>query len=84
MYKRQELYRITFSNRGGEVRSWILKNYKDNAGQPLDLVHVGGSTLFGYPLSLYTYDAVSYTHLGCIHNLLPEMNTMIPQLSARR
>ncbi len=52
-----ELYRITFSNRGGEVRSWILKNYKDNAGQPLDLVHVGGSTLFGYPLSLYTYDA---------------------------
>jgi YidC/Oxa1 family membrane protein insertase len=52
-----ELYRITFSNRGGEVRSWILKNYKDNAGQPLDLVHLGASTLFGYPLSLYTYDA---------------------------
>jgi YidC/Oxa1 family membrane protein insertase len=51
------LYRITFSNRGGEVRSWILKNYKDNAGQPLDLVHGGGSALFGYPLSLYTYEA---------------------------
>ncbi len=51
------LYRITFSNRGGEVRSWILKNYKDNAGHPLDLVHGGGSALFGYPLSLYTYEA---------------------------
>ena len=33
-----ELYRITFSNRGGEVRSWILKNYKTSGGQPLDLV----------------------------------------------
>src|SRR5579875_2049642 len=31
-------YRITFSNRGGEVRSWILKKYRDNNGQPLDLV----------------------------------------------
>ena len=52
-----DLYRITFSNRGGEVRSWVLKNYKDNTGQPLDLVQQGGATLFGYPLSLYTYDA---------------------------
>ena len=52
-----ELYRITFSNHGAAVISWVLKNYKDSEGKPLDLVHDGASKLFGYPLSLYTYDA---------------------------
>ena len=51
-----ELYRITFSNRGAQVTSWVLKRYKDNQGQPLDLVHQGAAKLYGYPLSLYTYD----------------------------
>ncbi len=51
-----ELYRITFSNRGGQVTSWILKKFKDTEGHPLDLVHNGASALYGYPLSLYTYD----------------------------
>ena len=50
------LYRITFSNHGGDVRSWILKRYTDNDGKPLDLVHEGAAKLHGYPLSLYTYD----------------------------
>ena len=53
-----ELYRITFSNRGGQATSWILKKYKDTEGHPLDLVHDGASALYGYPLSLYTYDEV--------------------------
>ena len=60
-----ELYRITFSNRGGEVRSWILKrrpdapnsNFKNNEGGPLDLVNQHAAQHFGYPLSLYTYDS---------------------------
>ncbi len=52
-----EIYKITFSNRGAQVVSWILKRYKDNEGQPLDLVHEGAAKLYGYPLSLYTYDA---------------------------
>jgi len=52
-----ELYKITFSNRGGVVTSWILKNFKTIGGQPLDMVHAGASKAFGYPLSLYTYDA---------------------------
>jgi YidC/Oxa1 family membrane protein insertase len=51
-----ELYRITFSNRGGAVTSWILKSFKGSNGQPLDVVHEGGAKHFGYPLSLYTYD----------------------------
>jgi YidC/Oxa1 family membrane protein insertase len=52
-----ELYRITFTNRGAQVKSWILKKYKNNSGQPLDLVHAHAAAEFGYPLSLYTYDA---------------------------
>jgi len=51
-----ELYRITFSNRGAQVKSWILKKYKDDDGKPLDLVNQAAAAKFGYPLSLYTYD----------------------------
>jgi YidC/Oxa1 family membrane protein insertase len=58
-----ELYRIQFSNRGADVTSWILKRkpdggtFKDSDGKPLDLVHRQAAEQFGYPLSLYTYDA---------------------------
>jgi YidC/Oxa1 family membrane protein insertase len=52
-----ELYKITFSNRGADVTSWILKKYKDSYGKPLDLVHTQAAASVGYPLSLYTYDA---------------------------
>jgi len=51
-----EVYRITFSNRGAQVTSWILKKFQDAEGRPLDLVHDGAARLYGYPLSLYTYD----------------------------
>jgi YidC/Oxa1 family membrane protein insertase len=49
-----ELYRITFSNRGGEVTSWILKKYTNYDGKPLDLVHNVAAEKVGYPLSQYT------------------------------
>jgi YidC/Oxa1 family membrane protein insertase len=52
-----ELYRVTFSNRGAQVTSWILKKYNDNDGKPLDLVNLEASKKYGYPLSLYAYDA---------------------------
>ncbi len=51
-----ELYKITFSNKGAQATSWILKRYKDSYGQPLDLVHTQAAESFGYPLALYTYD----------------------------
>jgi len=52
-----DLYRITFSNRGAQVKSWILKKF-DNEAQngPLDLVNPAAAVQFGYPLSLWTYD----------------------------
>jgi YidC/Oxa1 family membrane protein insertase len=46
------LYRITFSNRGAVVRSWILKRYKDSADKPLDLVNQKGAAKTSYPFSL--------------------------------
>jgi YidC/Oxa1 family membrane protein insertase len=52
-----DLYRITFTNKGAQVKSWILKKF-DNEAQngPLDLVNSTASALYGYPLSLWTYD----------------------------
>jgi len=50
-----DLYRIVFTNRGAQVKSWVLKKYKDEKGQPLDLVNPATSNL-GLPLCLYTYD----------------------------
>jgi len=49
-----DLYRITFTNRGAMVKSWILKKYTDDSGQPLDLVHQQAAAQYGYPLSLWT------------------------------
>ena len=51
-----DLYRITFTNRGAQVKSWILKKYHDDKGQPLDLVNNLAAEKYGYPLSLWTYD----------------------------
>jgi YidC/Oxa1 family membrane protein insertase len=49
-------YRIVFTNRGGQVKHWILKHYFDTTGKPLDMVQVQASERFGLPLSLFTYD----------------------------
>jgi YidC/Oxa1 family membrane protein insertase len=52
-----DLYRIVFTNRGGQVKSWILKKYKDHPdGNPLDLVNKPAAEKYGYPLSLWLYD----------------------------
>ncbi|HTW57966.1 MAG TPA: membrane protein insertase YidC [Terriglobales bacterium] len=52
-----DLYRITFTNKGAQVKSWILKKF-DNEAQngPLDLVNATASAQYGYPLSLWAYD----------------------------
>jgi len=65
-----ELYRITFSNRGAQVTSWILKgpSYIDSDGKPLDLVNQQAAKLFGYPLSLYTYDGAALSIAGVSRN----------------
>lgn len=49
-----DLYKITFTNRGGQVKSWILKKYKDERGNPLELVHTQAAQQWGFPLSFWT------------------------------
>ena len=50
------LYKIRFSNRGGLVKSWVLKKFDDDKGQPLELVNPAAAGKYGFPLSLFTYD----------------------------
>ena len=50
------LYRIVFTNRGGRVKSWVLKKWDDEKGRPLELVNSAAAEKYGYPLSLWTYD----------------------------
>jgi YidC/Oxa1 family membrane protein insertase len=46
-----DLYKITFSNQGATVRSWLLKKYKGNDGKPLELVNTAAK--MDYPFSLF-------------------------------
>lgn len=58
------LYRVEFSNRGAVVKSWQLKNYKDDSNPPrtLDLVHPEASAqVGGWPFSLVLDDAALET-----------------------
>ena len=50
------LYRITFTNRGAQVASWILKKFDDDHRQPLELVNSAAAQKYGFPLSLWAYD----------------------------
>jgi len=60
-----DLYRITFTNRGAQVKSWILKKYTDHpGGKPLDLVHRAAAEKYGFPLSLWIYDENLRKKLG--------------------
>jgi len=51
-----DLYRITFTNRGAQAKSWILKKYSDDLGHPLDLVNNAAAAKYGYPLSFWSSD----------------------------
>jgi YidC/Oxa1 family membrane protein insertase len=47
-----QLYRVVFSNKGGVVKSWILKNYKDNRGKPVELVNQKALEKVAAPFSI--------------------------------
>lgn len=47
-----DLYRIVFSNRGGVVKSWLLKNFKDSDSKPVELVNDLAASKTGFPFSL--------------------------------
>jgi YidC/Oxa1 family membrane protein insertase len=60
-----QLYHVVFSNRGAVVKSWTLKNFKDSAGKPLELVNQPGATKIGlYPFSFTFRDKQPSTDLN--------------------
>ncbi len=62
-----DLYRITFTNRGAQVKSWILKKFdNDTQNGRLDLVNPAATAKFGYPLSLWTYDEALRDRLNSV------------------
>ena len=61
-----DLYRITFTNRGAQVKSWILKKFTDDQDRPLELVNSLAAEKYGYPLSLWTYDETQRGKLNSV------------------
>jgi YidC/Oxa1 family membrane protein insertase len=57
-------YKLVFTNRGAQVKHWILKHYFDTAGKPLDMVQAQAAARFGLPLSLFTYEPALTTQLN--------------------
>jgi YidC/Oxa1 family membrane protein insertase len=66
-----EQYKIVFSNRGAQVKHWILKKYRDTAGKPLDMVQPQAAAQFGLPLSFFTYES----------NLTSQLNQALYQVT---
>ncbi len=46
-----DFFRISFSNRGGVVKSWLLKKYKAHGGNPLELINTASKV--EPPFALY-------------------------------
>jgi YidC/Oxa1 family membrane protein insertase len=58
------LFRVTFSNRGGAVRSWVLKKYKDLNGKQLELVNQAALAKVPAPFSFDFRDQRPATDLA--------------------
>ena len=61
-----DLYRITFTNRGAQVKSWVLKKFEDEHGRPLELVNRLAAEKYGFPLSLWTYEESQRNQLNSV------------------
>ena len=58
------VFHIVFSNRGATAHAWILTQYKDDNGKPLDVVDPTFASKFGYPLAFYPSDTGLRQQLG--------------------
>ncbi len=59
-----DLFRVEFTNRGGLVKSWQLKEYKDSDGKPLELVSAAGVKKTGYPMSIQLRDTLDWAPIN--------------------
>jgi YidC/Oxa1 family membrane protein insertase len=51
-----DLYKIRFANKGGVIRSWLLKKYFDHTGKPLELVNAAALAKVAPPFALSMKD----------------------------
>jgi YidC/Oxa1 family membrane protein insertase len=51
------LYRAVVTNKGGRIKSWVLRNYLDDKGDPLELVSPDSHLTDYYPLSIQLDDS---------------------------
>jgi YidC/Oxa1 family membrane protein insertase len=47
-----DLYRLTLSTEGAVIKSWVLKKYRDEKGDFLDVVNQAACDQLGYPMGL--------------------------------
>ncbi len=73
-----DVFRIVFTNRGGRVRSWVLKKYTDDKGGPLELVNSAAAEKYGYPLTLWTYDETLRNKLNSVLYVATSTATTAP------
>ncbi len=52
-----DLYRVTFSTEGAVVKSWVLKKYQDEQGEPLNVVNTPACEKLGFPMSVILLNA---------------------------
>ena len=74
-----DVYRIVFTNRGGRVKSWVLKKYTDDKEGQLELVNSVAAEKYGYPLTLWTYDETLRNKL----NSVLYVATTLPQIAGK-
>ena len=68
-----DVYRIVFTNRGGRVKSWVLKKYTDDKGGQLELVNATAAEKYGYPLTLWSYDEGLRNKLNSVLYVAPTL-----------
>ena len=73
-----DLYKITFTNRGAQAKSWILKKFSDDQGKPLDLINNAAAAKYGSPLSLWTYDDAQRAKLNSALYVPSNTGTTLP------
>src|SRR3984885_6346363 len=73
-----DVYRIVFTNRGGRVKSWVLKKFTDDKGGQLELVNSVAANKYGYPLTLWSYEAALRDKLNSVLYLATSTGTTAP------
>jgi YidC/Oxa1 family membrane protein insertase len=77
------LYIATFSNLGGVLKSFRLKQYLDGQGQPVELINQEAGARVGWPLALTTGDKATDEALrGALFSAQREPNKLVLEFAS--